>query len=80
MTSRRDQRRQHWLGGLTQTSLTSDPTQRFTADLALGFEEYHSNQHPNSDTRLLTLPTSTRGKRVITTMLLDTLPDQLSHF
>jgi hypothetical protein len=68
----RRHRHQHWLRGLTQTSPTSHPT--------LELEEYHSNQQPDSGTCLLTSPTLTRGERVITTMLWDTSPNQLSHF
>jgi hypothetical protein len=63
-----------------QTSPTNHPTQRFTTDQALGLKEYHSNRQPDSDTRQLTSLTLTQGKHVVSTMLLDTSPNQLSRF
>jgi hypothetical protein len=63
-----------------RTSPTSHPIYRFTIDPALGLKEYHSNRQRGSGTVLPTSPTSTRGERVITTMLWDISSNQLSHF
>jgi hypothetical protein len=62
------------------TFSSSNLTQRFTADQAQGHEEYHSNQLLNSGALLPISLTSTRGERVVTTMIWDTSPNQLSHF
>jgi hypothetical protein len=69
-----------WLRGLSHTSLTNNLPQRFTADQALGHEEYHSNWQPDSGALLSTSLAWTRGERIITVMIWDTSPNQLSHF
>jgi hypothetical protein len=66
--------------GLVFTSLTSNPTQRFTTDQARRLKEYCSNRQLDSGTLLPTSLTSTRDERVITTMLWDASSNQLSHF
>jgi hypothetical protein len=55
-----------WLRDLACTFLTSNLTQRFTADQAMGLKEYHSNRQLDSGTLLPTSPTSTRGEHVVT--------------
>jgi hypothetical protein len=69
-----------WLSELFVCFPTSSPTRMFIADHALGLGEYHSTWQLDLGSLLLTLPTSTRGERVVTTMLLDVSPNQLSHF
>jgi hypothetical protein len=68
------------LGGLARTSPISNSTQKITADQTKGLDKYHSNRQPDSDVLLPTSLTSTRGERVITTMIWDTSSNQLSHF
>jgi hypothetical protein len=72
--------RHHDSGGLAHTSPSSNPTRRITTDQTREFEEYYSNQWPNSGTLLPTVLTSTRGEHIITTTLWDTMPNQLSYF
>jgi hypothetical protein len=45
-----------------------------------GLGAYFPDQQPDSDTLLPTSLTLTRVERVITTMIWDTSPNQLSHF
>jgi hypothetical protein len=69
-----------WLRASTHTSPTINPTRRITTDQTRGLQEYSSDRWPNSGTFLPTAPTSTRGEHVVTTMIWDTKPNQLSHF
>jgi hypothetical protein len=69
-----------WLGGLVCTFPTSNLTRRFTSDQTPKLEEYYSDWQPDSGTLLPILLTSTRGERVVTTMLWGISLNQLSHF
>jgi hypothetical protein len=63
-----------------RTSRTSNSIRRFTTDQTQGLLECFSDRGPDLGMLLPTTLTSTRGERVVTTMLLDTLPNQPAHF
>jgi hypothetical protein len=69
-----------WLSDSVHTSLISNMTQRFITDQSRGLQEYFSDRRRDLSMLLPIMSTLTWGDLIITTMLWDALPNQLSHF